>query len=233
MSWRRATCEAAGASKCTPVRLLGDGRVADEEAHADPRLTRVSLGGWTAGKRTSQEREVAAQLQGTLVDDLSRPELERQLSESSMGDMHLPETRKLLVDLIMALNGANSRRRCAHRPEQSSRRLVCLVWSCLDLGSWIAASFPDFDFSALRPDAFVKQPSVQVVIGIINKHLLEVAPMQGMDMATEIWSTVDRELELSNSEVYKFVSDDETDPAFSPGIMCVGSRVHVALGSFF
>jgi len=87
--------------------------------------------------------------------------------------------------------------------DATSRRLL------IDLISTLNASFPDYDFSCLRPDQFTKEASAPFVMRSINSNLADVATQEAL---TELWSAVDDAVTLDDCDVYSYVPDLETDP---------------------
>ena len=94
--------------------------------------------------------------------------------------------------------------------DANSRRLF------IDLISTLNASFPDYDFSSLRPDQFTKDISgPDFVVRSINSHLEDVATHSAL---AELWAAVDDAVKLDDCDVYSYVPDLDSDP-FSDGIL--------------
>mmetsp|Transcript_14627 Transcript_14627/g.44324 ORF Transcript_14627/g.44324 Transcript_14627/m.44324 type:complete len:243 (-) Transcript_14627:2723-3451(-) len=93
--------------------------------------------------------------------------------------------------------------------DATSRRLL------IDLISTLNASFPDHDFSNLRPDQFTKEVGPDFVVRSINSHLADVATHAAL---AELWSAVDDAAKLQECDVYSYVPDLDSDP-FSDGIL--------------
>lgn len=91
--------------------------------------------------------------------------------------------------------------------ESSTRRLL------IDLISTLNASFPDYDFSSLRPEHFTKEVG-EVVARSINRHLSELS----VSFLEELWAAVEEAVQLGECDVFSYVPDLESDP-FSEGIL--------------
>jgi hypothetical protein len=73
------------------------------------------------------------------------------------------------------------------------------------------ASFPDYDFSDIKPEQFTKIPSIPLVINTINTTLNNHGKgMMYRDM--RMWDAVDIVMELDDCDVYSFVPDTDADP---------------------
>mmetsp|Transcript_5250 Transcript_5250/g.8026 ORF Transcript_5250/g.8026 Transcript_5250/m.8026 type:complete len:249 (+) Transcript_5250:230-976(+) len=80
------------------------------------------------------------------------------------------------------------------------------------------ATFPDYDFSTLKPDQFIKE-NLGVVVNSVNQSLSEIVEKQDPRFLEELWSSIDNVVLLKDSEVYKYVPDLEDDPFSTPGSM--------------
>ncbi|KAJ8603362.1 hypothetical protein CTAYLR_004297 [Chrysophaeum taylorii] len=92
--------------------------------------------------------------------------------------------------------------------DASTRRLL------IDLISTMNASFPDHDFSSLRPDQFTRA-HYQVVSRSINRHLSEL----GTEVLEELWAAAEEAVQLNECEVYSYVPDLDSDPFSADGII--------------
>ncbi|KAI8370439.1 Maf1 regulator-domain-containing protein [Radiomyces spectabilis] len=73
------------------------------------------------------------------------------------------------------------------------------------------ASFPEHDFSDVRPDQFNKQPSVELVINSVNTTLFNL----GNDVIVNryrMWDILDELVELNDCDVYSYNPDSDDDP---------------------
>mmetsp|Transcript_11232 Transcript_11232/g.34530 ORF Transcript_11232/g.34530 Transcript_11232/m.34530 type:complete len:231 (+) Transcript_11232:201-893(+) len=94
----------------------------------------------------------------------------------------------------------------------STRKLL------VDLISTMNASFPDHDFSGLRPEQFCREASAQFASRACSRHLAELAATSGQDLLAELWAAVEEAIALRDCEVYSYVPDLEADP-FSEGVL--------------
>lgn len=93
----------------------------------------------------------------------------------------------------------------------STRRLL------IDLISTMNASFPDHDFSALRPEQFCREASADFVARSCTRYLSEISD-QGFDLLQELWAAVEEAVSLKDCEVFSYVPDLDSDP-FSEGAL--------------
>ncbi|KAF8932844.1 RNA polymerase III-inhibiting protein maf1 [Dissophora ornata] len=73
------------------------------------------------------------------------------------------------------------------------------------------ASFPDYDFSDVKPEQFRKEPSVPIVVNSINSTLFN----HGNERAVKelgLWDSVDQLIDLEDSDVYSYNPDIDSDP---------------------
>lgn len=86
-----------------------------------------------------------------------------------------------------------------------------------DLILTLNASFPDYDFSSVRPAHFARIPSSSIAMNRVNEKLSELAATstQGGSFLPSLWSGIDEVIHFSDSEVYSYVppnKDDDDDP---------------------
>ncbi len=88
-----------------------------------------------------------------------------------------------------------------------------------DLILTLNASFPDYEFSNIRPSHFSRSPSSTVAINRTNERLSELAACtpQGANFLPQLWNAIDDVINLSESDVYSYVppSRDDDDDALS------------------
>uniref|UniRef100_A0A7S2MD34 Repressor of RNA polymerase III transcription n=2 Tax=Helicotheca tamesis TaxID=374047 RepID=A0A7S2MD34_9STRA len=96
--------------------------------------------------------------------------------------------------------------------EMGTRRLMT------DLILTLNASFPDYDFSYVRPSHFVRLPSPTTAMNRTNEKLSEFAattPSKGRGFLPKLWNAIDEVIVLSECEVYSYVPptrDEDDDP---------------------
>lgn len=94
---------------------------------------------------------------------------------------------------------------------------TCTQRLMTDLILTLNASFPDYDFSTIRPQHFAKVPSTQIAMNRTNEKLSELAAStpQGATFLPHLYSSIDEVIHLSECEVYSYVPpsrDDDDDP---------------------
>ncbi|CAN0427963.1 unnamed protein product [Pylaiella littoralis] len=96
----------------------------------------------------------------------------------------------------------------------------------VDLICTMNASFPDYDFSGMRPDNFEKEVSVSLVRNKVNAALAEISVIHNKIFLESFWADLDEVMNLKNCEVYSYSPDMEGDP-FTEG--CLWSFNHFFL----
>ncbi|CBJ32397.1 conserved unknown protein [Ectocarpus siliculosus] len=96
----------------------------------------------------------------------------------------------------------------------------------VDLICTMNASFPDYDFSGVRPDSFDKEASVSLVRNKVNAALAEVSVIHNKIFLESFWADLDEVMTLKDCEVYSYSPDMEGDP-FTEG--CLWSFNHFFL----
>lgn len=94
--------------------------------------------------------------------------------------------------------------------DPSTRRLL------INLITTMNASFPDYDFSNLRPDQFHCFATPSEAVNIANKNLSESVEVEHPGFLTEMWSAVEESIKPAECEIFSYVPDMESDP-FSDG----------------
>ena len=78
------------------------------------------------------------------------------------------------------------------------------------------ASFPDYDFSGVRPDQFCKVIDFRSALQRINHDLAELLDAEGDGFVEKMWERVAEVIELDDCDVYSYIPDMDSDP-FSDG----------------
>jgi len=94
--------------------------------------------------------------------------------------------------------------------QQSSRRML------FNLIATLNASYPDYDFSDVKPDQFTKQPSVPMVCNYINNTLFNLGHAYIVN-DLNLWQVIDDIIELDECSVYSFNPDNDSDPNAEDG----------------
>mmetsp|Transcript_26855 Transcript_26855/g.42149 ORF Transcript_26855/g.42149 Transcript_26855/m.42149 type:complete len:228 (+) Transcript_26855:87-770(+) len=114
------------------------------------------------------------------------------------------------MDEILATSPAEVASPFGPITDSNVRRLIT------DLIFTMNQSFPDYDFSLLRPDQFQREKNVPLVMNKVNTYLSEVCEDDSQSLLDEIWSSVDEVIQIRECEVYSYIPDLEGDP-FSDG----------------
>lgn len=86
--------------------------------------------------------------------------------------------------------------------------------------STLNASYPDYDFSDIKPEYFTKVPDVSLVMTSVN-HLFHLNTVTGRpntysgklgDISRRLWTTIDGSIELKDCEIFSFNPDPEIEP---------------------
>jgi len=97
--------------------------------------------------------------------------------------------------------------------DSSTRVLLIRLISTLN------ASFPDYDFTNVKADNFVKEPDTRMVIQNINKALCDVmADTRGFN--DQLWGAIHEVIKVPECQVYSYIPDLDEDP-LSSGTLCV------------
>jgi len=86
----------------------------------------------------------------------------------------------------------------------------------IDLISTLNSAFPDYDFSCLRADNFIKEEQWRVVHSI-NSRLESVIPNYS-SIRDSLWTAVNAEIQLSECTIYSLMPDVETNPFEQDGM---------------
>jgi hypothetical protein len=94
--------------------------------------------------------------------------------------------------------------------QPSSRRML------FNLIATLNASYPDYDFSDVKPDQFTKQPSVPMACNFINNTLFNLGRAYIVN-DLNLWQVIDDIIELDECSVYSFNPDNDSDPNAEDG----------------
>ncbi|KAJ0408633.1 hypothetical protein P43SY_008980 [Pythium insidiosum] len=92
----------------------------------------------------------------------------------------------------------------------STRKLL------INLITTMNASFPDYDFSTLRPEQFTKEPDYRIAIQRINHDLAELLDAEQNGFGEKMWESIAESIKPDECEVYSYIPDMDSDP-FSDG----------------
>jgi hypothetical protein len=86
----------------------------------------------------------------------------------------------------------------------------------INLISTMNASFPDYDFSAVRPEQFRKESGFRGALHRINHDLAELVEAEGPNFVARMWEAIAEAIKLDECDVYSYLPDMDSDP-FSDG----------------
>ncbi|ORY02108.1 repressor of RNA polymerase III transcription MAF1 [Basidiobolus meristosporus CBS 931.73] len=92
----------------------------------------------------------------------------------------------------------------------SSRKTLFYLISTLN------ASFPDYEFSDLKPEQFSKQQSLSMVMNSINTTLFSLGRAD-LIQSHRLWDVLDEVISLNDCDVYSYIPDDDSDPYADEG----------------
>jgi len=77
------------------------------------------------------------------------------------------------------------------------------------------ASFPDYDFSSVKPEQFKKEPNLHLVVNYINTALGSVVP-DYQSLSGKMWSVLEEEIRIRECDIYSYI-EGEADPFSEDG----------------
>ncbi|CAH0482452.1 unnamed protein product [Peronospora belbahrii] len=87
----------------------------------------------------------------------------------------------------------------------------------INLISTMNASFPDYDFSAVKPEQFRKEPDFRIPLQRINHDLAELLDAEGNGFVEKMWEGVAEAIKLDECDVYSYIPDMDSGDPFSDG----------------
>mmetsp|Transcript_6402 Transcript_6402/g.8105 ORF Transcript_6402/g.8105 Transcript_6402/m.8105 type:complete len:394 (+) Transcript_6402:318-1499(+) len=150
--------------------------------------------------------------------------LSRRRSNSTPSSLPLSEDHKGVSKMVSALRSRSD--------SFDPKSIITLPFANSPLGDFhnsctqrlmtnliltLNSSFPDYDFSNIRPSHFARLPSSSVAVNRTNEKLSELAAssQQGTNFLPQLWNSIDDAIGLNDSEVYSYVPphrDDDDDP---------------------
>jgi len=149
------------------------------------------------------------------IQSVSRKGKRRSRSEESVSStLKLKpciRTRSDSFDLSKSPNYSYSNSALGDFSNSCTRRLMT------DLILTLNTSFPDYDFSNVKPSHFVRIPTSTVAMNRTNQKLSELAATTavGSNFLQKLWHAIDDAISLTDSDVYAYVppnKDDDDDP---------------------
>mmetsp|Transcript_24008 Transcript_24008/g.33659 ORF Transcript_24008/g.33659 Transcript_24008/m.33659 type:complete len:225 (-) Transcript_24008:132-806(-) len=95
--------------------------------------------------------------------------------------------------------------------QSSSRKTLIYLIALLN------ASFPDYDFSKVKPEQFRKENNVYMVMNNINAILNGVIPNYNNELSPKLWTSLEQEIKLKECDMYSYIPDLDSDPYAEQG----------------
>jgi hypothetical protein len=92
----------------------------------------------------------------------------------------------------------------------STRKLL------INLITTMNASFPDYDFSTVKPEQFCKEADYRIAIHRINHDLAELIDLESNGFVEKMWECIAESIKPEECDVYSYIPDMDSDP-FSDG----------------
>jgi len=72
-------------------------------------------------------------------------------------------------------------------------------------------SFADYDFRDLKPEDFVREASLDLVMNSVNSKMSRVDEATNTEFCTRLWGALSSEMSLRECEIYSYVADLDDD----------------------
>ncbi|TMW65727.1 hypothetical protein Poli38472_008369 [Pythium oligandrum] len=86
----------------------------------------------------------------------------------------------------------------------------------INLITTMNATFPDYDFSTVKPEQFCKEADYRIAVQRINHDLAEVFDLESNGFVEKMWESIAESIKPDECEVYSYIPDMDSDP-FSDG----------------
>jgi hypothetical protein len=162
-------------------------------------------------KYVAEMEEIEQELAQTVDQSRKRSSSAATFSEAVNSKKQKPngQPRSRSMSLDYTLDGSSSKTTLGDFSELATRRLMT------DLILTLNASFPDYDFSNIKPNQFERLP-IQTVRDRIYERLSELAAFKPQeDWLVELWTAVNYSIDLRECEVYSFEEDLEDNSLWS------------------
>ncbi len=73
------------------------------------------------------------------------------------------------------------------------------------------ASFPDYDFSSVKPEQFNREPMPQIAVNSINNLFVDSLELAAPGLRTEFWSAINETMETQKCEIYSFQPEIDSE----------------------
>lgn len=86
---------------------------------------------------------------------------------------------------------------------QTRRLLISLICT-------MNASYPDYDFSSVKPEEFLKE-NLGIVVNSVNTTFSEIVESRNKGFLNDLWSAIDKVVGLKDCQVFSYIPDLDND----------------------
>ncbi|KAJ3316339.1 RNA polymerase III-inhibiting protein maf1 [Blyttiomyces sp. JEL0837] len=80
------------------------------------------------------------------------------------------------------------------------------------------SAFPDYDFSDVKPEYFVKMPSLGLIVNNVNSTLFGIgSEALSLQINAKVWQAIDEVVQLDECDFYSFNPDPDIEPDSEEG----------------
>jgi len=116
---------------------------------------------------------------------------------------------------VSPVKGSSNDEASGHLCDTISRKTLFYL-----IGTLNASFLPDYDFSSAKSEDFSKEPSVSWVMNAVDSHFLSSAAHASYTtLRSQLWSAIDKEIVFSQSDVYSYNPDLNSDPFGEDGCL--------------
>jgi len=98
--------------------------------------------------------------------------------------------------------------------EASSRKTFIYLISILN------SSYPDYDFSNIRPEQFRKEINTASIEDYTKIFLGQAIQNSSPELIDEIWDTINEEIDLKDCSIYSLIAEPDSGPFGEAGVIC-------------
>jgi len=132
-------------------------------------------------------------------------------SESQMQQLHGVSPNSMFLSSIERLSSTED--------NDSSKVSVMKRKMLFTLISTLNASFPDYDFSSVKSEAFSREESLSWVVNNINSNLSTSMGEDYIKLSPGLWKSIDDEICLQDCQIFSYNPDMESDPFGEAGCL--------------
>lgn len=170
-------------------------------------------------KRTGDDKKYAHELSEKYMHEIENSGAQIQKSQSGQSLSPSKDSYSSCLRSTRSVKGRSSSVGSASELSTSplgdfhepvTRRLLT------DLILTLNSSFPDYDYSLVRADQFVRMKSAKSAVNRVNEKLSEfVASEKGPEFLNDLWSAIDDVIIMKECDIYSYAPDDTSDEFLS------------------